>query len=161
VTNFLKTQYSNEQSAAVKENPHLRLTFDLSSVLRALAKDMGSGAATYGHCEGDKFAAFAEHVLTKAMFLKITRIDLGERQDIETESAFVAYWNRPYLVQFLKSAYYSSPNLLRDHRFIEMTALQIVAALRCRAAWHDKFTLPMRFSARRTRSTIMRSRWRR
>ena len=59
VTKYMEKHHSDVLSAAVKENQSLRLTIDLSKVLRALDKDMSSGAETYDHCEGDKFVAYA------------------------------------------------------------------------------------------------------
>ena len=122
---------------------------------------IGEGINIYGHSEGAKFRAFVEKVLGKAMILKLTRIDKGERQDMKTEAAFAAYWNRPVVVKFLESAYYGQSNLLKDHCYIDMTANKIVAALRKRAVWHDKFTMPNSSSAPRTSSRgAARSTWR-
>ena len=65
--------------------------------------------------------------------------------DSKTEAAFSAYYNRPVIVEFLKSAAYDSPNILRDNLYVMLTCLEIVGAMRGRAAFHDKLTTRLRF----------------
>ena len=69
----------------------------------------------------------------------------GTRQDSKTEAAFAAYWNRPFNVEYLKSAAYGNGDLLKDNLYCMLTSLEIIATMRGRAAFHDKFTSPLRF----------------
>ena len=67
-------------------------------------------------------------------------MDLGVRQDFKTEAAFAEYFNRFVHVEFMKSTYFDGDNKLRDHCLAQLTSLPIIAAMRCRAIIHDKFT---------------------
>ena len=65
---------------------------------------------------------------------------------MKTEAAFAAYWNRTYNVDYLKSATYGAgSNILKDNLYIMLTSPYMIAAMRGRAAFHDKMTTRLRF----------------
>jgi hypothetical protein len=98
-----------------------------------------------GKGEGGKVRAWLKEYHGETLYLKVARMEMGTRQDIATEAAFAAYWNRPKFVDFLKASRVSQSQLLRDHCYVEMTSPVIIAALRARAIFHDKFTTHTRF----------------
>jgi hypothetical protein len=115
-----------------------RLSLDNESACRALAKDVGEGPKQYGHGESENWLAFSDNVMGPKLVLRCVRLDLGVRQDKKTEAAMVAYWNRPCWVEYLKSAYYRPPFLLRDSCYVTMTCLEFIAGMRVLAVFHDK-----------------------
>ena len=124
----------------------LRVSADLTKMLHALAKCLGEGIGLYGKGEGAKgFRPWLEENHKLALYLHLSRVDKGCRQDMKTEAAYAAYWNRTYNVEYLKSATYGASNLLKDNLYVMLTSPYIIAAMRGRAAFHDKVTTRLRF----------------
>ena len=100
-----------KESLAKKPNA-LRLSADVTALLRALAKGVGEGIALYAKGEGAKnFRPWLKkqpHLQNK-LYVALDRVDKGVRQDSKTEAAFSAYYNRAVVVEFLKSTMYD-PN---------------------------------------------------
>ena len=123
--------------------PVLRVSADVTKMLHALAKCLGEGIELYGKGEGAKgFRPWLEeHAEYKtALYLHLSRVDKGCRQDMKTEAAFAAYWNRPMNV-----AYLDPDNVLTKNLYIMLTSPYIIATMRGRAAFHDKVTTRLRF----------------
>ena len=97
-----------KESLAKKPNA-LRLSADVTALLRALAKGVGEGIALYAKGEGAKnFRPWLKkqpHLQNK-LYVALDRVDKGVRQDSKTEVAFSAYYNRAVVVEFLKSTMY-------------------------------------------------------
>ena len=137
-----------KESLAKKPNA-LRLSADVTALLRALAKGVGEGIALYAKGEGAKnfrpWLKKQQH-LAQTFYISLNRVDKGVRQDSKTEAAFSAYYNRAVIVEFLKSVHYNKKdNLLRNNLFIMLTCDEIIGAMRGRAAFHDKLTTRLRF----------------
>jgi hypothetical protein len=134
-------------AASIKDAPfRLRLSHDVTKLLHALAKCLGEGIGLYGRGEGaSKFRPWLEKNHKGKLYWHLSRVDKGTRQDSKTEGAFAAYWNRPLNVAYLQTAAYGASDLLKDNLFVMLSSLEIVATMRGRAAYHDKFTAPLRF----------------
>ena len=118
----------------------------MTKLLHALAKCLGEGIGLYGRGEGaSKFRPWLEKNHKDKLYWHLSRVDKGTRQDSKTEGAFAAYWNRPLNVAYLQTAAYGASDLLKGNLFVMLSSLEIVATMRGRAAYHDKFTAPLRF----------------
>ena len=139
MNNFVHNEWEDELNL---HNKVLRLTLDLTKIMFALAKELGEGVGTYGLGEGvKKFRPFLEKHCGVEFYMALVRLDKGVRQDMLTLAAWVAYWNRPFIVRFLISAYHGKSNLLRDACYIHMTSPIVIAEFRVRAMFHDLFTV--------------------
>jgi hypothetical protein len=124
----------------------LRLTGDLTSILYSLAKGLGEGSKTYAHGLGAAMRAFLERNHPKILYFPVVRTEMGARQDAKTEAAQAVYFNRPRIVEFLKDATYpGGGGILKDNMLASLTSLEVIAALRGRAAINEKFTVRVRF----------------
>ena len=114
---------------------------------QALWRDVCLGEGIlYGRGEGaSKFRPWLEKNHKDKLYWHLSRVDKGTRQDSKTEGAFAAYWNRPLNVAYLQTAAYGASDLLKDNLFVMLSSLEIVATMRGRAAYHHKFTAPLRF----------------
>ena len=125
---------------------HLRLTAEIDKLAHACAKGLGEGGELYGKGEGAKnYRPYLEKQHGDKLHLKLERVDKGVRQDTKTQSALILYYNRPLIVEFLKTAQYSKSNLLRDHLYVMLGCKEVIATLRGRAIIHDKLTTRLRF----------------
>ena len=139
-------------SAALAQYRALRLRDPLGKRLRhrrrVVAKGVGEGIELYAKGEGAKnfrpWLKRQDH-LQRRLYLALDRVDKGVRQDSKTEAASAAYFNRDIIVEFLRSAMYSEQNVLRDNLYVMLTSLEIVGAMRGRAAFHGKMTTRLRF----------------
>jgi hypothetical protein len=135
-----------EDSLASAEAQALRVSSDITALVRAVSKDVGEGIKVYAKGSSTKFRAWLEKHHTGSLFLHTERVDLGVRQDSKTEAAFAVYYNRPIVVSFLETVLLlSGQNKLKDNLFVSLTSLEIIATLRARAVVHDKVTTRMRF----------------
>jgi len=124
----------------------LRLGSDISKLLHALAKDIGTGSELYGLGEGVTFNAFALKELQGKLLLSMERVDKGMRQDGVTRAGLRAYWNLQYYVQFLYPYIESGgANLLQKYLYVMLTSPPVIACLRTRGIIHDKVTTPLLF----------------
>ena len=108
----------------------------------------GQGIALYGKGEGaNGFRPWLENHPTykQALYMKLTRVDKGVRQDSKTEAAFAAYANRVINVAYLHSAIADGGNILQKNLYITLTCIEVIASMRGRAAFHDKVTTRLRF----------------
>ena len=84
LTKHLMDTYYGELNEAKSENLMLRLTFDLSKVLHALAKEVGVGKYQYAKGEGKAMYDWLKEYKGDKLYITIARMDMGTRQDIET-----------------------------------------------------------------------------
>ena len=103
----------------------LRRTADINKLIHTLSKGLGESEAFYGKGVGVKKRAYfnAEHAAT--MYLNMMRAEVGSRQDLGTECAFVAYLDRIFNTAILGSALYASPNVLNDNLYCQLTSLPV------------------------------------
>ena len=126
--------------------PHLRLSAEIDKLAHACAKGLGEGVKLYGKGEGAKnYRPYLEKYHGSKLHLKLERVDKGMRQDAKTQAALVLYYNRPQIVGFLKTALYSTSNVLRDNLYVMLSCKEVIATLRGRAIIHDKLTTRLRF----------------
>ena len=92
-----------EEDLAAPDAKALRLSADVTALVRAVSKDVGEGIKLYAKGSGSKFRAWLEKHHAGALFMHVTRVDLGVRQDAKTEAAFALYYNRPIIVDFLET----------------------------------------------------------
>ena len=65
---------------------NLRLSGDVSKLIHALAKGLGEGIELYGKGDGRKaFRPWLKDNHLQKLYLHLTRVDKGTRQDAETE----------------------------------------------------------------------------
>ena len=119
---------------------HLRLSAEVEKLVRALAKGLGGGFELYGLGSYEDFRAWLEEAHPELLYPALVRADKGMRQDFQTKAARNAYINRAVNVEYLASQRYGSGNILRDNLYIMLTCKEVIAALRGRAIWDDKFT---------------------
>ena len=84
----------------------LRLSADVTALVRAVSKDVGEGIKIYAKGSGAKFRSWLEKHHAGKLFIHVERVDLGVRQDSKTEAAFALYLNRPIIVDFLETVLY-------------------------------------------------------
>ena len=92
-----------EASLASAEAQALRVSPDVTALVRAVSKDVGEGIKVYAKGSATKFRAWLEKHHAGALYLKVERVDLGVRQDSKTDAAFAMYHNRPIIVAFLET----------------------------------------------------------
>ena len=131
-----------------EEMSKARLNPGVGGIVRAVAKEFGTGDDAYAKGEGTKlFDPWVEkHKEFKtALVLKIMRAEKGSRFDIATRAAWFLYKNRPIVMEFLKTVPLTDGNILKDYIYVMLGCLENVAAIRARAIINDKFTEPMLF----------------
>ena len=132
-----------------EEKRKARISPGCAGLVRAIAKEFGTGAGVYAKGEGHK--AFRPWLLRKhpkALVIGIQRAEKGSRFDIATRAAWAIYWNRSVLVEFLSTIVFAKDaNILKDYLLMMLGCLENIACLRARAIVNDKFTEPMLFLA--------------
>ena len=130
------------------EKEKARLNPGMAGVVRAAAKEFGTGQDVYAKGEGLKvFKPWVEeHMVHKSrLIMRIERAEKGSRFDIATKAGFALYWNRPVLCEFLSTQPLGDVMILKDYLYAMLGCLENIACLRCRGIVHDKFTEPMLF----------------
>ena len=95
-------------AADIEATRHLRCTADVNKLIHAYSKGLGEGQNRYGKGFGEAKRALLNEQCADALYQTVQRTDKGTRMDACTEAAFDMYWNRPYDVQTLRSAMYST-----------------------------------------------------
>lgn len=138
------------QDSLKQFKPADRITPDITSMLRAMAKEFGStggGNSLYAKGHGILFVTWALVHHPDSIIYMVTRIDLGIRMDMEWRAAASAYMNRKLFLLFLE--YHADcspePNKLVDNLRTVLSCEEVVAALRARAAVYLHIVEPLVF----------------
>ena len=104
-------------------------------------------AEIYAKGKGASFLSWViEKYPNRAVYV-LYRADLGTRLDSTTEAALALYMNRELYLEFLheRIAAAKEENKLENALYILLSSNEIIAAIRVRAMFHLKVTMPMRF----------------
>ena len=137
-----------ELAMSDEEKRKARITPGCAGLVRAIAKEFGTGEGVYAKGEGEKvFTPWVKTNYPQSLVVRIERAEKGSRFDIATRAAWAISYNRPILMDFLSTVTLADTNILKDYLLTMLGCLENVACINARAIVNDKFTEPMLFLA--------------
>ena len=132
--------------------PHLRISFDLMNLHRCIDKECND-TAHYANGHGIDCTNYISTHYPDVIKFPITRVIVGERQDVVWEACLGAYYLRKYRVKWLiyvMSSMDNSDNNLQRALFVHLTSREMIAQLRLGAVYYMAIVVPMRWLAGNT-----------
>ena len=129
--------------------PHLRISFDLMNVHRCIDKECND-TAHYANGHGIDCTNYIQMNYPDVLKFPITRVIVGERQDVVWEACLGAYYLRKYRVKWLiyvMTSMDGGENLLQRALFVHLTSREMIAQLRLGAVYYMAIVVPMRWLA--------------